>query len=87
MDHSQWTTQEQLVRSNEKQFRGGLVFKARRLLHQSTLGSRAIKKKKKKDSVREGVHRKKAEDGSHDAAHHKVSPKALAVLLPHQLAH
>ena len=30
--------QEQLLRSNEKQFRGGLVFKARRRLYHSTLG-------------------------------------------------
>ena len=29
---------EQLLRSNEKQFQGGLVFKARRLLYHSTLG-------------------------------------------------
>ena len=29
--------QENLLRSNEKQFRGGLVFKARRLLYHSTL--------------------------------------------------
>ena len=29
-------------------FRGGLVFKARRLLYHSTLGARVIKKKKKK---------------------------------------
>ena len=28
-------------------FRGGLVFKAHRLLHHSTLGSRAIKRKKR----------------------------------------
>ena len=36
-----------------KRFREGLVFKAHRLLHHSTLGSRAIKKKEK-DEV-EGV--------------------------------
>ena len=29
---------EQLLRSNAKQVQGGLVFKARRLLHHSTLG-------------------------------------------------
>ena len=34
----QFSIQEQLLRSNEKQFRGGLVFKARRLLYRSTLG-------------------------------------------------
>ena len=32
-----------------EQFRGGLVFKAHRLLYHSTLGLRVIKKKKKKD--------------------------------------
>ena len=32
--------------SNVKRFRGGLVFKAHRLLYHSTLGSRVIKKKK-----------------------------------------
>jgi len=31
-----------------KRFRGGLIFKAQRLLDHSTLGSREIKKKKKK---------------------------------------
>ena len=34
------------TRVNVQQFRRGLVFKAQRLLCQSTLGSRAIKKKK-----------------------------------------
>ena len=34
----QFPIQEQLLRSNEKQFRGGLVFKARRLLYRPTLG-------------------------------------------------
>jgi len=33
-------------RRNVKRFRGGLVFKAYRLLYHSTLGSRVIKKKK-----------------------------------------
>ena len=32
------SVQEQLLRINEKQFQGGLVFKARRLLYHSTLG-------------------------------------------------
>ena len=31
---------------NVQRFRGGLVFKARRLLHHPTLGLRVIKKKK-----------------------------------------
>jgi len=34
--------------SHVKRFRGGLVFKAHRLLYHSTLGLRVIKKKKKK---------------------------------------
>ena len=34
----QFSIQEQLLRSIEKQFQGGLVFKARRLLYHSTLG-------------------------------------------------
>jgi len=37
----------QLLRRNVIQFRGGLVFKAHRLLYHSTLGLRVIKKKKK----------------------------------------
>jgi len=37
----------QLLRRNVKRFRGGLVFKAHRLVYHSTLGWRAIKKKKK----------------------------------------
>ena len=39
--------QEQLLRRNAKRFREGLVFKAHRRLHHSTLGLRVIKKKKK----------------------------------------
>jgi len=34
----QFSIQEQVLRSNEKQFQGGLAFKARRLLYHSTLG-------------------------------------------------
>ena len=41
---------EQLLRRNVKRFRGGLVFKAHRLLYHSTLGLRVIKKKNKKYS-------------------------------------
>ena len=37
---------EQLLSRNVKRFRGGLVFKAHRLLYHSTLGSRVIKEKK-----------------------------------------
>ena len=40
---------------NEKQFRGGLVFKAHSLVHHSTLGLRVIKKKKKKGGWLQGV--------------------------------
>ena len=40
--------QEQLLRRNVRRFREGLIFKAHRLLYHSTLGSRLIKKKKKK---------------------------------------
>ena len=36
------------LRRNVKRFRGGLVFKAHRLVYDSTLGSRCIKKKKQK---------------------------------------
>ena len=33
-----FSIEEQLLRSDEKRFRGGLVFKARRLWYHSTLG-------------------------------------------------
>jgi len=36
-----------VLHRNVKRFRGGLVFKAHRLLYHSTLGSRVVKKKKK----------------------------------------
>ena len=39
----------QLLHRNVKRFRGGLVFKAHRWLYPSTLGSRVIKKKKRKN--------------------------------------
>jgi len=39
-----------LQRRNVQRFRGGLVFKAHRLLYHSTLGLRVIKKKKKMPS-------------------------------------
>ena len=45
----QFSIQDQLLRRNVKRFRGGLVFKAHRLLYHSTLGLRVIKKKKKVD--------------------------------------
>jgi hypothetical protein len=37
----------QLMHINVQRFRGGLVFKAHRLLYHSTLGLRVIKKKKR----------------------------------------
>ena len=37
---------EQLLKKNVERFRGGLVFKAHRLLYHSTLGLRVTKKKK-----------------------------------------
>ena len=36
---------EQLLRRNVNRFRGGLVFKAHRLVYDSTLGLRVVKKK------------------------------------------
>ena len=36
----------QLLHRNVQRFRGGLVFKAHRLVYHSTLGSRVIKRKK-----------------------------------------
>jgi len=41
--------QELLLHRNVKRFRGGLAFKAHRLLYHSTLGLRVIKEKKKKE--------------------------------------
>jgi len=39
---------QQLIRRNVKRFRGGLVFKAHRLVYHSTLGLRVIQLKKEK---------------------------------------
>ena len=44
------------IRRAVKRFRGGLVFKAHRLVDHSTLGLRAIKKKKKIHSPGQGLH-------------------------------
>ena len=44
---------EQLLRRNVKPFRGGLVFKAHRLVYHSTLGLRVIKKKRERERARE----------------------------------
>ena len=48
LDKPDVITQVQLLGRNVERFRGGLVLKARRLLCHSTLGSRVIKKEKKK---------------------------------------
>ena len=48
--HHLFSTSEQLLSRNVERFREGLVFKAHRLLHDSTVGSRVIKKKEKKKS-------------------------------------
>ena len=42
----QFSIQEQLLSTNVERSRGGLVFKAQRLLHYSTLGSCEIQKKR-----------------------------------------
>ena len=44
----QFSVWGKLLRRNVKRFRRGLVFKVHRRLHHSTLGSRVLKKKKKK---------------------------------------
>ena len=44
-----------LFRGNGKRFRGGLVFKAHRLVYHSTLGLRVITKKKKKKKKKKGA--------------------------------
>ena len=43
----QFSIEAHPLRRNVKRFRAGLVLKAHRLLHHSTLGSRVIKKKEK----------------------------------------
>ena len=45
----QLSISEQLLGRNVKQFRGGLVLKAHRLVYRSTLGLRVIKKKREED--------------------------------------
>jgi len=50
--HGRFSIQEQLLRRNVKRFRGGLVFKAHRLVYHSTLGLSVIKKKIKKEGER-----------------------------------
>ena len=53
--------QEQLLRSDERQFRGGLVFKARRLLVSLISRPRVIKKKKKKHLALEAAQHERLE--------------------------
>ena len=57
-----------------ERFRGGLVFKAHRLLYHSTLGSRVMKKKKKK------THQTRASDEDCEAG----AARHLARLVSHQ---
>ena len=45
----QFSIQEQLLRRNMKRFRGGLTFKAHRLVYHPTLGSESNKEEKKSD--------------------------------------
>jgi len=47
-DPDNHSVSEQVLSRNVERFREGLVFKAHRWLYHSTLGSRVIKKKKKK---------------------------------------
>ena len=44
---SRFHSKSKVFRRNVRRFRGGLVFKAHRLWHHSTLGSRVIKKRKR----------------------------------------
>ena len=48
---TQFSIQEQLLLRNVKRFRGGLVFKAHRLVYPSTLGLR-VRKKKEEEGLR-----------------------------------
>ena len=59
-----------LLRRNVKRFRGGLVFKAHRLVYHSTLGWRIIKKKKKKSGVRAAARRTALEPIRHTQGSH-----------------
>ena len=66
---------------NVKRSRGGLVFKAHRLLHHSTLGLRVIKKKKKKKSTDlrvGGAHRVAADLG---ALFHSCAPPHIYIYI------
>ena len=50
-DRLHLSIEEQLLSRNVERLRGGLLFKAHRLLYRSTLGSRVIKKKKKAEGL------------------------------------
>ena len=45
----QFSIKKEQILKNAQRFRGGLVFKAHRLSHHSTLGLRVINKEKKKN--------------------------------------
>jgi hypothetical protein len=47
IDHRTCSIEEQLLSRNVERIRGGLVVKALKWLHHSTLGSKVVKKKKK----------------------------------------
>ena len=65
--------QEQLLRINVKRSRGGLVFKAHRLLYHSTLGLRVIKNKRKwRRHTRQAPSTSPPPAPSHPAAPNKV---------------
>ena len=54
---------EQLLYTNVKRFRGGLVFKAHRLLYHSTLGLRVIRKRRSLPAVEPGGNTLKGVEG------------------------
>jgi len=50
-----WGKRVPILYINVQQFRGGIVFKAHRLLYHSTLGLRVIKKKKTANVFQDGL--------------------------------
>jgi len=67
----QFSIKEQLLSRDVKRFRGGLVFKADRLLYHSTLGLRVIKKKKKRSTSMAGG------PSSHQQSHGRSFPRKI----------
>jgi len=63
----QLTIREQLFRSNEKQFQGGLVFKARRLFVSLNFRPRVIKKRGRSKDLTDPVPRARRCEGCEDA--------------------